>query len=118
MSDSYTMAPPGSSLVDAANWIRDALTGSLALSIAILAVAWLGFAMLQGRLLWRDGLRIVLGCFILFGSSAIATSLTSLGQGSRSAVTTVPRSPPPPAINVPQRPPVFDPYAGASVPNQ
>ena len=117
MGDAYATQLPDSALVDAAGWIRDLLTGSLALSIAIIAMAWLGFMALQGRMPWRDGARIVVGCFILFGSSAIAAALAGLAQASHSGVIIVPPSAPAPVVKVPSHPPVFDPYAGASVPN-
>jgi type IV secretory pathway VirB2 component (pilin) len=116
---SYTNSAPGdSSLVEAAGWVSNLLTGSLAISIAMLAIAWLGFVTLQGRLPWRDGLRIVLGCFILFGSSTIAAAFLQLASSNQSRVIEVPRATTAKSVAIPARPPVFDPYAGASVPNQ
>lgn len=111
-------AMTNSALLDSVSWIRDLLTGTLAISIAVLAIAWLGFVTLQGRLMWRDGARIVLGCFILFGSSAIASAFVELGTFHRSQVIDVPRGTNGPDVPLPAHPPVFDPYAGASVPNQ
>jgi type IV secretory pathway VirB2 component (pilin) len=110
-------APEGSALVASASWIRDVLTGSLAVSIAVVAIAWLGFAIMQGRLPWRSGLRIVLGCFILFGSSTIATAFMWFAGYEQARAVDVPASARTPAVPVPPAPPVFDPYAGASVPN-
>lgn len=113
--DGHTAA--SSSLVDAAFWARDLLAGSIATAVAVLAIAWLGFAMLQGHLPWRSGGRMILGCFVLFGASTIASGLVGLAHTSSSAVFVVPPPPPSAKVPLPARPPVFDPYAGASVPN-
>ncbi len=103
----------------AVSWVSDLLLGQIGTVIAVLAVAGIGFAMLQGRLSVRDGVRVVIGCFILFGAAGVAGGLVNLarwGSGSASAVVTAPEpvsSPPP----LPAPPPVNpDPYAGASVP--
>ncbi len=115
---SYTNpALEGSALVASANWIRDVLTGSLAVSIAVVAIAWLGFAIMQGRLPWRSGLRIVLGCFILFGSSTIASAFMGFAGYQQARMVDVPPNARTSAVPVTPAPPVFDPYAGASVPN-
>lgn len=106
-----------SSIAAAAYWIRDLLTGSIAATIAVVAIATLGFAMLQGHMPWRSGGRIVIGCFILFGAPTIAAGLMT---GIHPSGTTVIESGPvaqTTKVSVPTRPPVFDPYAGASVPN-
>lgn len=111
-------SPSGSPLAESAIWASQLLIGSLATSIAVLAIALVGFAALQGRLSWRDGARVVVGCFIMFGASSIAAALLGSSSGEQSTVVEVARTAPAPAVLVPTRPPVFDPYAGASVPNQ
>lgn len=105
-----------SAIVAAAAWSRDLVTGSLGGAIAILAIAWLGYAALQGRLPVREGLRIVIGCFILFGAPLIAEAFTALAHGVTGA-RQVYAAPSPAQISLPAKPPQFDPYAGASVPN-
>lgn len=116
MGDLYGPTPADSSLVDATFWVRDLLTGSLAITIAVVAIASLGFAMLQGHLPWRSGARVVLGCFILFGASTIASGLMGLAHTGGVAVINVPPAAPTAKVPLPPKPPVFDPYAGASVP--
>ena len=64
-----------SSILDAVNWVHWLLTGTLAVSIAILAVAVCGVAMMLGRLDWRIGLRTAIGCALIFGSAQIAGAL-------------------------------------------
>lgn len=109
---------PGTSnaLVTASDWIAVLLTGTLGTILAVLAIAGVGFAMLQGRLAVRDGVRVVLGCFILFGAPMIAHGLAGLAALTASAPIEVQSAPPPPPP-IPSPPqPNRDPYAGASVP--
>ena len=42
-----------------------------------MAVAAVGFMMLTGRMNWRFGATVILGCFILFGAGAIVTGIQS-----------------------------------------
>lgn len=117
-----SLTDPGSSasLVAAATWVQSLVTGTTATIVATIAVAGVGFLMLQGRLPLRRGMIVVMGCFIVFGSSAIADGLMAVGQststsaGSDMIVSSA--SPPPPAA--PAQPSVYDPYAGASVPDR
>ena len=103
----------------AVDWVQGVLLGSAGTAIAVLAVAGVGAALLQGRLAPRDGLRVVLGCFILFGAPAITQGLMRLAQDTSSTAVavpvTVPLMPPPPQLPSPRSNP-FDPYAGAAVP--
>lgn len=70
--------PAGSSvLVSAAQWLQGTLLGTLATVVAIIAVASVGFMMLTGRMNWRYGATVVLGCFILFGAASIVAGIQS-----------------------------------------
>jgi len=113
--------PPGSSvLLAAVAWVEGTLLGTAATVVAIIAIAWLGFAMLDGRLRIRSGAAAVLGCFILLGASAIVAGLrSSLGSAEPAPASYPPTPPPPPAPAPPSPPPpaAADPYAGASVPS-
>lgn len=105
-------------LTAAVDWVRLLLTGTTATIVAVLAVATVGLLMLGGRIDFRQGARVILGCFVLFGSSAIASGLLGL---SREVVEAPPPVPLPevaaPVIAPPPKPAVpYDPYAGASVP--
>lgn len=99
-------------------WLQGTLLGTIATSVAVIAVAWLGMLMLAGRLEIRRGLTTILGCFILFGASAIAGGIQGFagaGGGTEMAYTPAPVAPPvqppPPTSNA-------DPYAGASLPGR
>jgi type IV secretion system protein VirB2 len=74
--------PPGSSpLVGALDWIEGTLQGHVATSAAVVAVAVVGFMMLTGRVEWRRGVVVVIGCFIVFGATAIVAGIRSLAEG-------------------------------------
>ncbi|WP_319951555.1 TrbC/VirB2 family protein [Sphingomonas caeni] len=107
--------PVGSSpLVVAVEWLQGTLLGTIALTLTVLAVAWVGLMMLTGRVNVRYGLTVVAGCFVLFGAPRIVGGIkaTTLGSGAMEL---------PPPILVEASPPVViatpsteDPYAGAA----
>lgn len=73
--------PAGSGpILGAFRWIQGTLLGSLATVIAIIAVSVVGLMMLTGRMNWRYGAMVVLGCFILFGASAIVGGIQAAAQ--------------------------------------
>ena len=109
----------------AVGWLQGALLGSVATAAAVIAVASVGFLMLTGRIDVRRAVRVVFGCFILFGASSIAqgimAGINGFGAQQASAPDTEPApiQAPPPAVSYPQKPAQpFDPYAGAAVPTQ
>lgn len=110
--------PPGSSPIGlAVLWLQGALLGSIAIAIAVVAVASVGLLMLGGRIDVRRGLAVIAGCFILFGASAIASGLQSLLVDGREIAGISPDLPPVTPPPSPPAPPAnADPYAGASVP--
>jgi type IV secretory pathway VirB2 component (pilin) len=74
--------PAGSSpLVAALNWVQGTLLGNLATTAAVIAVAAVGFLMLTGRMDWRRGLTVVIGCFVIFGAVSIVAGIRSLASG-------------------------------------
>ena len=74
--------PAGSSpLIAALDWVQGTLLGNLATSAAVIAVAVVGFLMLTGRMDWRRGITVVVGCFIIFGAVSIVAGIRSLAGG-------------------------------------
>lgn len=68
--------PAGSGPVVAAlMWLQGTLLGNVATAVAVMAVAAVGFMMLTGRLNWRFGATVIIGCFVLFGASAIVAGI-------------------------------------------
>ena len=70
--------PQGSGpIIAALAWLQGTLMGNVATAVAVMAVAAVGFMMLTGRLNWRMGATVIIGCFILFGASAIVSGIQS-----------------------------------------
>jgi type IV secretion system protein VirB2 len=74
--------PAGSGpIVGAINWIQGTLLGTVATVVAVIAVAVVGLMMLTGRMNWRYGATVILGCFILFGAASIVAGIQSAAGG-------------------------------------
>ncbi len=74
--------PEGSSvIVGALSWLQGTLLGTAATVVAVIAVAAVGFGMLTGRINWRHGAVVILGCFILFGATTIVAGLRTAAGG-------------------------------------
>lgn len=70
--------PRGSGpIVAALGWMQGTLLGNVATAVAVMAVAAVGFMMLTGRMNWRFGATVIIGCFILFGAGAIVSGIQS-----------------------------------------
>lgn len=106
----------GLALFRAVDWIASILTGSLALSIASIAVAWLGFVMLSGKLEIRRGLQTVFGCFLLFAAPQLAKSLFEISQNSAPRPMVIENNPTLPHSIIKSKSSRADPYAGAAMP--
>jgi type IV secretory pathway VirB2 component (pilin) len=73
-----TANPQGSGpIVAALSWMQGTLLGNVATAVAVMAVAAVGFMMLTGRMNWRFGATVIIGCFILFGAGAIVSGIQS-----------------------------------------
>ena len=70
--------PAGSGpIVGALQWLQGTMLGTVATVVAVMAVAAVGFMMLTGRMNWRYGAVVILGCFILFGAASIVGGIQS-----------------------------------------
>jgi len=68
--------PQGSgAIVGAVRWLQGTLLGTVATVVAVIAVAAVGLLMLTGRINWRYGATVILGCFILFGAASIVAGI-------------------------------------------
>ena len=74
-----TLSDPAGSgaIVGAVRWLEGTLLGTVATVVAVIAVATVGFLMLTGRINWRYGATVILGCFILFGATSIVAGIQS-----------------------------------------
>lgn len=75
--DSFSDPAGSGPIVGAAQWLQNTLLGTVATVVAIIAVASVGFLMLTGRMNWRYGATVILGCFILFGAASIVGGIQS-----------------------------------------
>jgi type IV secretory pathway VirB2 component (pilin) len=64
-------------ILSAVTWMQDTLLGEVASGVAVIAVAVVGFLMLTGRMNWRYGATVIVGCFILFGAATIVGGIRS-----------------------------------------
>lgn len=115
--------PPSGPIALALYWLQSILLGSIATTVAVVAVASMGFLMLSGRIDIRRAAQVVIGCFIIFGASTIAQGImggtNSLeGQQASAVQATPPQVSPPPPAPTSLPPKAYDPYAGAAVPPQ
>ncbi|HEY1604750.1 MAG TPA: TrbC/VirB2 family protein [Allosphingosinicella sp.] len=114
-----------SPIIGAINWLQETLLGTMAVTIAVVAVALVGYGALTGRIDWRRGATVILGCFVLFGASAIVSGIRSAiayePSGEAYADEHINVVSPEPIVlpQLPTRPTPTnsDPYAGAALPS-
>jgi type IV secretory pathway VirB2 component (pilin) len=115
--------PAGSSaLLAAVSWLQGTVLGTVATTVALVAIAGVGLMMLTGRIHVRRGATVTLGCFILFGAPGIAAGIRNVAQDRSDPVPSQPASEelsPLASVPKPKVPSAgYDPYAGASLPPQ
>lgn len=115
--------PVQGALAAAVQWLESALLGSVATTVAVIAVSCVGLLMLSGRVDVRRGAQVIFGCFILFGASSIAGGIVrALGDaGSAPEIAAPPPAQPayaPAAAKPPGNAVPYDPYAGAALPSR
>ena len=68
-------------IIAAMDWLQGSLLGNVATTAAVIAVAAVGFMMLTGRMNWRYGITVVVGCFVLFGATSIVAGIRAAAGG-------------------------------------
>lgn len=82
VTQAQTIDPAGSGAITGAlTWIQGTLMGTFATVAAVIAIAACGFMMLTGRMNWRYGATVILGCFILFGAASIVAGIRQAAGG-------------------------------------
>jgi len=123
--NAFLNSPGQSAITSATSWLSSGLVASFTTTIAVIAIATMGLLLLFGRIDIRRAARLVVGCFIIFGASAIAqgifAGLTGDRAGDIAQVSTPPPAPPPAPVNPkPNASPAtpganpFDPYGSGS----
>ncbi|NEX95020.1 TrbC/VirB2 family protein [Caulobacter sp. 17J65-9] len=75
--------PAGSGpILGAVTWVQNTLLGNVATAVAVIAVAMVGFMMLTGRMRWKTGATVILGCFVLFGAATIVAGIQAAARGA------------------------------------
>jgi type IV secretion system protein VirB2 len=76
-SAAFAQADPAGSgpINNALLWLQGTLLGTVATTVAVMAVAAIGFMMLTGRMNWRFGATVIIGVFILFGATTIVAGI-------------------------------------------
>jgi type IV secretion system protein VirB2 len=69
----------------AVGWLQGTLLGTIAKTVAIIAIAALGLLMLTGRVGVRCSAQVIFGCFIIFGASTIAGGILGAHNGKHRA---------------------------------
>lgn len=81
------LAPTAAFAQDAApiegalEWFVKVLQGSIARSFAIIAVCFLGFMAMTGRLAWMMAFSIIIGIALIFGAATLVDSISSTAKG-------------------------------------
>ena len=80
-AQSVQLDPAGSNVIlSAVGWLQGTLLGNVATALAVIAVGATGLLMLTGRIDWRRGATVIVGCFIVFGAAAIVAG-NQVGRG-------------------------------------
>ncbi|WP_170308128.1 TrbC/VirB2 family protein [Aurantiacibacter suaedae] len=75
-SAAFAQDPAGSSPINNAfSWMQQTMLGTVATTVAVMAVAAVGFMMLTGRMNWRFGATVIIGVFIIFGAGSIVAGI-------------------------------------------
>lgn len=82
LAQAVSLDPQGSGpITGALAWIQGTLLGTVATTVAVIAVAAVGLLMLTGRMNWRFGATVVVGLFILFGAASIVGGIRAVATG-------------------------------------
>ena len=82
-AQSVQLDPAGSNVIlTAVNWLQGTLLGNVATAVAVIAIGATGLMMLTGRIDWRRGATVIVGCFIVFGAAAIVAGIKSISSGA------------------------------------
>ncbi len=68
----------GDPITTALVWMQSILLGPIATTVAVMAVAGVGFMMLTGRMNWRYGATVIIGVFIIFGAPRLVATISAV----------------------------------------
>lgn len=73
-----TNATGNDPITSALLWMQSILLGPIATTLAVMAVAGVGFMMLTGRMNWRYGATVIIGVFIIFGAPRLVATIQGI----------------------------------------
>ena len=73
-----TVGQSNDPITSALVWMQSILLGPIATTIAVMAVAGVGFMMLTGRMNWRYGATVIIGVFIIFGAPRLVATIQGI----------------------------------------
>lgn len=82
LAQAYADPAGAGPIIGALHWVQGTLLGTVATVVAVVAIAAVGFMMLTGRLNWRYGATVILGCFVLFGAASIVAGIQAAAASS------------------------------------
>jgi type IV secretory pathway VirB2 component (pilin) len=122
MTASADLANGSSPFSAALQWLTGMLLGSVATSVAVISIAICGLLLLSGRVDIQRGVRVIFGCFIVFGASSIAAGILRAADGPTGSIDLAALTPPPiypkSPVAMQTSASTYDPYAGASMPTR
>ncbi len=80
-SAAYAQQAPGTAgdpVTNALLWMQSILLGPIATTLAVMAIAGVGFMMLTGRMNWRYGATVIIGVFIIFGAPRLVATIGAI----------------------------------------
>lgn len=77
LAPSFAYAQSAAPVEGILEWFVGVLQGNVARSLAIIAVCFLGFMFLTGRMAWQAAISIVIGIAIIFGAAQLVDAMKS-----------------------------------------
>ncbi|CAN7708611.1 TrbC/VirB2 family protein [Rhizobium sp. LjRoot98] len=77
LAPSFAYAQSAGPVEGILEWFVGVLQGNVARSLAIIAVCFLGFLFLTGRMAWQGAISIVIGIAIIFGAAQLVDAMKS-----------------------------------------
>ena len=107
--------PPEEPLGGMIDWLLKLLSGNLVVALCVVGVALLGYGLLQGRISFRRGVNVILGCFVVLAAPAFGPEIRVFGANWRDKPDIFVASPTEVAPRSEVAPSTYNPYANASL---
>lgn len=82
LSPTAALAQDATPVEGVLEWFVGVLQGNIARSLAVIAVCFLGFLAMTGRLAWMMAFSIVIGIALVFGAGSLVDSISATAGGN------------------------------------